>query len=328
MLGLSAVTLGIAAPLSCSHEASSKAAGKDEPGVDVREPPKAGSSPWGPDDEIGAANRLGPELVQKAAKLITAGKTYSLGMEVNGETPAFGHRSFRLYMTEPDNPGGKPIGGNHLTYNDDMIEAWMGVGTQLNGLGHVGIDNVFYNGNKEADLLTVHGLKKLGLEKVPPMVTRGVMLDMAAHLGTDIVKEGTAIGAADIEAMAREEHVTIEQGDVVLFHTGWLDLVGKDNKRFMAGAPGINRDAARYLADKGIVAVGTDTWPVEVIPFEPGAGTFEVDQWLLVKKGIYVLENIVDAALAKDKVYEFMFVLGHPKMTGTVQSIINPIAIR
>ncbi|WP_394820901.1 cyclase family protein [Pendulispora albinea] len=251
-----------------------------------------------------------------------------MGIEVNHDTPAYGHRTFQVFMTQPETPAGKTIGPNKLTYNDEMIKGWMGVGTQLNGLGHVGVDNVYYNGNREVDFVTVHGVKKLGLEKVPPIVTRGVLLDMAAHFGTDLVREGTSFGAAAIEAVARKQNVQLRKGDVVLFHTGWLGLIGKDDKRFLAGGPGIDREAARYLAAKGVVAVGADTWALEVVPAEPGAGTFEVNQFLIAKKGIYVLENIQTAALAKDKAYEFLFVLGHPKYTGTTQAIINPVAIR
>lgn len=283
---------------------------------------------WGPADEIGAANRLTPQMALDAAKLVTTGKTYSLGMTVDSKTPAYGHRSFRVIMTQPENPGGKPIGSSKLTYNDEVVEGWLGVGTQLNGLGHIGIDNVYYNGNRTEDFVTVEGVRKLGLEKVPPMVTRGVLLDMAAHRGMDIIPEGTAFSAAEIEAVAKRQKVTIRPGDVVLFNTGWHKLMGKDNTRFLAGGPGINRNAARYLADRGVVAVGSDTWALEVVPFEPGAGTFEVNQFLVAKKGIHVLENVQSAGLAADRVYEFMFTLGHAKYAGTTQSIINPVAIR
>ncbi|WP_394838479.1 cyclase family protein [Pendulispora rubella] len=318
LIGLSSLCAAIAAPLSCSE---SKAAPHEEA-------LQAGTSEWGADDEIGAANRLDPDLVRDAAKLVTTGKSYSLGIEVNNRTPAYGHRTFQVFMTQPENPAGKGIGTKGLTYNDEMIEGWMGVGTQLNGLGHIGIENVYYNGHKEQDILTIHGVKKLGLEKLPPLVTRGVLLDMAAHLGTEMVREGTAFGAADLETVARKQGVTLRKGDIVILHTGWLDLMGKDDKRFLQGCPGINREAARLLAGKGIVAVGADTWAVEVVPGEPGAGTFEVNQTLIAKNGIYVLENIRTAELARDKAYEFLFVLGHPKYTGTTQAIINPVALR
>src|SRR4051794_5334613 len=85
---------------------------------------------------------------------------------------------------------------------------------------------------------------------------------------------------------------------------------------------------AEYLASKEVVAVGADNWGLEAIPFEPGAGIFEVHQTLIPKNGIYILENLNTAELARDRAYEFMFVLGHSRITGGVQAIINPTAIR
>ena len=159
------------------------------------------------------------------------------------------------------------------------------------------------------------------------MVTRGVLLDMAAHFGTDVVKEGTAFNTKEIEEVAKKQGVEIRQGDVVLFHTGWLSLIGKDDKRFGAGEPGLGVEGAKYLTGKGVVAVGADTWGLEVVPFET-KNIFEVHQILLPMNGTYILENMDTAELAKDKAYEFLFVLGHPRFKGGVQSMINPVAIR
>ncbi|MCV5784748.1 cyclase family protein, partial [Escherichia coli] len=92
----------------------------------------------------------------------------------------------------------------------------------------LGVEHVYYNGNKLSDFADPTGLKKLGIEKVPPMVTRGVLLDMAAYFNTDVVKEGTAFNVKEIEEAAKKQGVEIRQGDVVLFHTGWLSLIGKD----------------------------------------------------------------------------------------------------
>jgi kynurenine formamidase len=160
------------------------------------------------------------------------------------------------------------------------------------------------------------------------MVARAVMLDMAAHYGVEVVKEGTAFNKAEIDAVAKKQGVEIQQGDIVIFHTGWLSLIEKDPKRFGSVEPGLGREGARYLVSKGVVAVGADTWAVEAIPFEPGAGVFEVHQILLPMSGTYILENINTAELAKDKAYEFMFILGQNKYQGSVQSMINPVGIR
>ena len=284
-------------------------------------------SKWGPNDEVGAANYIKPELVVKAAQLVKTGKTYALGIETNSKTPAYPPRGFKITIVQPGQAGIPGLGPSKTTYNDDIIDGWVGVGSQIDGLGHIGVEHVYYNGNKLADFGDPSGLKKLGAEKIPPLVARGVLLDMAAHLGTDIVKEGTAFNTKEIEEVAKKQGIEIQQGDVVLFHTGWVGLIGKDDKRYNAGEPGLGVDGAKYLTGKGVVAVGADTWGLEVVPFE-SKNIFEVHQILLPMNGTYILENMNTGALAADKAYEFLFVLGVPRITGAVQGIINPIAIR
>ena len=286
-------------------------------------------SKWGPNDEIGAANYLTPALALQASKLVTTGKVYSLGITVSTSTPAYPPRTCSIYIVQPGQQGmSEGLGPTKTTYNDDILNCWNGIGTQLDGLGHIGVGERFYNGNKWQDFANVAGLKKLGTEKVPPFVARGIVLDMAAHYGVDVIKEGTAFNKAEIDAVAKKQGVEIRQGDVVIFHTGWLSLIEKDPKRYGSVEPGLGREGARYLVSKGVVAVGADNWAVEAIPFEPGAGIFEVHQILLPMSGTYILENIFTAELVKDKAWEFMFVLGHNKYQGAVQSMINPVAIR
>ncbi len=284
-------------------------------------------SKWGPTDEIGAANYMTPELIVKAAQLVKTGKTYALGIPVGSDTPAYPPRGFKITIVQPGQAGNSGLGPNKATYNDDMIDGWVGVGSQIDGLGHLGVEHVYYNGNKVADFADPTGLKKLGIDKVPPIVTRGVLLDMAAYFKTDIVKEGTAFNVKEIEEVAKAQNIEIRQGDVVLFHTGWLSLIGTDVKRYNAGEPGVGVEGAKYLTSKGVVAVGADTWAVEPVPFET-KNIFEVHQILLAMNGTYILENMDTSGLAKDKAYEFLFVLGQPRFKGAVQSMINPIAIR
>src|SRR6478609_10606800 len=108
-------------------------------------------SKWGPNDEIGAANNMSPDIVMKAAGLIKTGKTYGLGIETNSKTPAFPPRTFKVLVLQPGQAGGNELGPNKTTYNDDIIEGWVGVGSQIDGLGHLGIEHVYYNGNKLLD---------------------------------------------------------------------------------------------------------------------------------------------------------------------------------
>lgn len=285
-------------------------------------------SKYGPADEIGAANLLTPQLALEAAKLVKTGKTYRLGVETNSKTPAFGPRSWALVINQPGQVGGTGLGPTKTNYNDDIYMGYVGTGSQIDGLGHIGVDNLYYNCNKNSEFVQANGLTKLGIHNLPAIVTRGVVLDMVSYYGKGMLPEGTAFNRKEIDEQAKKQGIEIRKGDVVLFYTGWQALVGKDDKRFISGEPGLGKDGAEYLASKQVVAVGADTWGLEAIPFEKGVGVFEIHQILIPKNGIYILENIDTTELVKDKAWEFMFVLGASRFTGGVQAIINPIAVR
>lgn len=288
-------------------------------------------SEWGPDDEIGALNRITEESVRAASQLVTTGKTYNLGIVIDSSTPAFPPRSMSITVLQPNQIESQGLGPTHTTYNDDIFMGWLGIGPQIDGLGHIGVDHVYYNGHKDTDFAKADGLTKLGLEKLPPIVARGVLLDMAAYFGQDIVPEGTPYTREDIIGAAEQQGVEIREGDVVLFHSGWLNLLDGENpdtKRYVSTEPGLGKTGAEYLAEMKVIAVGADTWGLEAVPFEEGVGVFEVHQILLPKNGIFILENMDTRELAADQVSEFMFVLGVTRMRGAVQMMINPTAIR
>ena len=297
--------------------------------ANAQQKPCLTASKFGPDDQIGNVNYITPAKTLEATKLVTKGKTYRLAIETNKDTPAYPPRTFAVTITQPTQVAGGSLGPTKTTYNDDMIVGWNGIGTQVDGLGHIGIDYLYYNCNKAADFVATDGLKKLGIEHIPAIATRGIVLDMAGYFNTDIVKEGTAFNRAEIEgAMKRQGITSIEKGDVVLFYTGWLKLLGKDDKRYSSVGPGLGRDGARYLAEREVAMIGTDTWAFEVVPFEKGSGIFEVHQILIPMNGIHILENINTEELVKDQAWEFLFTLGAARITGGVQAIINPIAIK
>ena len=284
-------------------------------------------SKWGAEDTLGAINNLSPNKVVQAAKLVQSGKTYRLGVVTGPDTPAYAPRNFSLTVLQLNDGTGTPLGANKATGNDDLMFMWMGIGSQIDGLGHMGLDHVYYNGNRAQDFVQNTGLTKLSVDKLPPIVTRGVLLDMTDHFGKEMLDAGQAFNSKEIKAQARKQGITIGKGDVVLFHTGWLDLVGVDNERFMAGQPGLGVDGAEYLAGLDVVAVGSDGWALEVLPGEDPNLAFPVHPILLAKNGIYILEVMDTRELAKDKAWEFLFVLGQPRFEGSVQAVINPIAI-
>lgn len=288
-------------------------------------------SKWGPDDEIGAANLITEQTITDAAKLVKTGKAYPLGIVIDKTTPAFPPRTLSLSILQPNQVSTSGLGDNAMTYNDDIFMGWLGVGPQIDGLGHIGVDHVYYNGHKDSDFAKADGLTKLGIENVPPIVTRGVLLDMAGYYGVDMVEEGRPYTREDVIGAAEKQGVEIRKGDVVLFHSGWLDLLDGQNpdpERFGTSEPGLGKTGAEYLIEKEVVAVGGDTWGLEAVPFPEGTGVFEVHQMLIPKNGIYVLENMETRELVADEAWEFMFVLGPARLKGAVQMLINPIAIR
>ncbi|MEQ9436362.1 cyclase family protein [Hyphomonas sp.] len=283
-------------------------------------------SRYGPDDRLGALNNLSSEKTAAAARLVTTGKTYSLGMVTGRDTPAFGHRKYDVSILQVPEGTDTPLSENKATGNDDKVEVWLGVGSQIDGLGHMGIDYQYYNGVPVADFVTPSGLTQFSTHLLPPIATRGVLLDMTKAYG-DPVAPGTAFNTAEIEAAAERAGVTIESGDVVLFYTGTMKAqAGSAELTFPE--PGIGVEGIQHLADLGVVAIGSDTWAVEVIPFENEARPFDGHLTMLAKNGVYILENMVTDELAADGVTEFFFTLGAPRLEGTVQAIINPVAIR
>jgi hypothetical protein len=285
-------------------------------------------SRYGADDTLGAVNLLTPEKVLQAARLVTTGKTYALGVLTGPDSPAYPPRRYAMTVLQPGDGTGVTMGSNRATGNDDLLTTWLGIGSQLDGLGHMGIEHRYYNGLHASDFVAPTGLTKLGTHEVPPIVTRGVLLNMARLRNQSIVPEGTAFNSREIQAAAQAQGVTLEAGDVVLFHTGWLDVAASDPNRFMSGQPGLGLDGARYLAGLGVVAVGADNWALEVIPHEDPDQVFPVHPELLAKNGVYILENMDTRELAADGVTEFLFVLGQPRFVGAVQVVINPVAIR
>ena len=203
-----------------------------------------------------------------------------------------------------------------------------GIGTQLDGLGHVGSNHTFYNRVTSADIIAPGGAKKYGMEKVPPIVTRGVLIDMVACKGR-FMDGGEPITLADFQACLKRQKVTLEPGDAPLIRTGWMRWLGVDDVKFMGDVPGIDQEVARYLITKGVAGVGTDQWTTDVLP--AGDGFVIPCHVLLLTNGVYLFQNLVLEELAEKSAregsYEFFFSFTHPKLKGTVQGIGQPIAI-
>ncbi len=288
-------------------------------------------SRYGADDEIGAANLITPDRVLAASKLIKKGQTHPLGIVVDPKMPAFPPRTTSIQIVTPGQVQGQDTAktfGWPISYNDDLAQLWFGTGPQIDGLGHLGKNNVYYNCNKAADFVNITGLTKLGVHNIPPLVGRAVIIDMAKHNGVEAMEGGQAISTDDLKAAMEAQNVTIGEGDIVLIHTGWTDAkLTSAPMEWVSKEPGLNNGAVDYLATFNPVAIGADTWGLEVVPPAEGDKVFHGHAVLLGQHGIYILETMDTGGVLKKGVNEFMFVLGQARIKGTVQMIINPVAL-
>ena len=283
-------------------------------------------SQYGESDQIGALNNLKPEIVVEAAKLVVRGKVYSLAVETNESSPDPYNRFYQVksYTMTPSE-----LGPNRFTANESLIITHDGLGTTIDGLAHAGIGRRYYNGATETKVLSsnLKGVLRYGMESLPPIVSRGILLDMMKYYEVEALAAGTEFNSKQIAGAAQAQGTEIRQGDVVIFHTGWISKLWEDTPVYLNKQPGLGVDGARYLAAKGVTLVGIDARTLEARPANYKE-IAPVHQELLTKNGVYILEHVDTRELHKDRVDEFLFVLGIPKLRGTVQGIVNPIAIR
>jgi kynurenine formamidase len=291
----------------------------------VPEPSQRCPSKWGPADERGSANHMKPESVLGAMKLVKTGDVIELGQVLSGAMPFFGTRRFdvhtkRTFMNS---------GSNRRGSNEELVVAEMGqVGTQFDGFTHQTHGDLLYNCVKLDDIATRSGFTKMGIEKVGSLIARGVLIDVAALKGVEMLPDSYEITQQDLEQALKRQNLALRPGDAVLVHTGWGRLWAKDNARYVKSAPGIGIAAATWLAKQDPLLVGSDNWPVEVAPNPDPQLSSPVHQLMLVVNGIHLLENMKLDELASKRVYEFAFVVQPLKMQGFTGSSVAPIAIR
>ena len=274
----------------------------DAPTLPKLSPDKWWPSKWGAEDQAGASNHITPAKVLEAAKWIKDGKIYKIGHNYDSKMPLFGARAFTLRI--PGSPTGGPFGDNRMVYHDEYVSTEIGqVGTQFDGLGHIGIqlgaegdkrEMRFYNGHAAADFSDAYGLKKLGVENCKPFFTRGHLIDMVAVKGR-MMEAGEEISVADVRAALLKQNIAeadIKPGDAIFFHTGWGSLWGKNNDKFNSGEPGIGLDVANWVIEKDLSLTGADTWAVEVVPNPDKTLAFAVHATLQTKHGILNHENL------------------------------------
>jgi kynurenine formamidase len=282
-------------------------------------------SKWGAADERGSANHMKPESVLRAARLIRTGEVIEIGHVLSAAMPFFGTRRFdvhtkRTLMND---------GSNRRGSNEELVVGEMGqVGTQFDGFAHQTHENRLYNCIALDEIATRTGFSKLGIEKVGALITRGVLIDVAALKGVEMLPDAYEITVSDLEQALRRQNLSLQAGDAILIHTGWSRLWARDNARYVKSCPGVGIAAAEWLAARDPMLVGADNWPVEVAPNPDSRLSLPVHQIMLVVHGIHLLENLKLDELAARQVHEFAFIVQPLKMHGFSGSSVAPIAIR
>jgi kynurenine formamidase len=315
-----------------------------------------GSAGWfpsiyGPDDQLGALNEVTPEKTLEALQIIIPNKNkppkvYNLGELMERGINAFGTRTYEQTRVGP-NFGPNYGGDNDLNSMEERISTTYHIATQIDGLPHIGVRSVFYNGFTAEQLTAAgpDGVAALGQEHVPPIVTRGILLDVlsvklaqgdSAALGplvdgNPILADSYRITVEDLQAaMAFGNIREIRPGDAVLIRTGWSHLFGKDptlRTRYIGREAGIFLREARWLAQFRPAIVGSDGPALEVLPSPIAGQSFPVHQELLVHHGIRIGEAINTEELAADGVYEFVFFYSPQHAKGATASNTAPGAI-
>src|SRR5688572_15323441 len=283
-------------------------------------------SKWGAGDERGSGNHMKPEAVQRAARLMRTGEVFELGHVLSASMPFFGTRRFevttkRTLMNPLSNRRGS---------NEELVTTELGqVGTQIDAFQHQTVGDTVYNCIKADEIATRNGFTRLGIEKVGMLMTRGVLLDVAALKGVETLPDSYEITVEDLQqAIARQKVTPPQPGDAVIINTGWSRLWGKDNARYVRTNPGIGVAAAEWLIRQDPMLVGADNWSVEVMPGPDPQVSQPVHQLMLPVYGVHLLENMRLDDLAAKRVYEFALIVQPLKIQGGTGSTVAPVAVR
>jgi kynurenine formamidase len=290
-------------------------------------PPEAQRCPskWGAGDERGSGNLMKPETVLRAARLIRTGEVIELGRVLTPSMSLPPGRTFEIYTKRTN----MVAGSNRRGTNEELIVSEIGqVGTQFDGFSHQTIGNSLYNCFKLDEVATRTGFSKLGVEKAGLLMTRGVMIDVAAFKGVENLAAPYEITPADLQGALKRQAMTLQPGDAVLIHTGWGRWWGKDDARYARSRPGIGIAAAEWLATQNPMLVGADNAGVEVDPNPDPQLSLPIHQMMLVVYGIHLLENLNLDELAAKRAYEFAFILEPLKIQGGTGSTVAPVAVR
>ncbi len=290
--------------------------------------------------EVGPIKDIPAAKILEAAQSVKEGRWYSLATSRFPGMPLFpGHPPFQVlnYRTPPGiraeaaQPWGPPneVG---LGYMAEYVMATSHSGAHVDALGHmtVGEDNHWYGGGNTAEHLTDKGPAVGDAEKLPPFFTRGVLLDAPGFRRIEALPAGSPVDAEEMQAIADWEGIEVRPWDVVLIRTGYLAFWPDGEKMALHKTAGPDISAAEWLLKRGVVATGTDTETYEVQP-APDRGSpanpQPVHTKLLIENGIYLMESVYLEEIARDRVYEFLFVALPVKIRGATGSMVDPLAM-
>jgi kynurenine formamidase len=282
-------------------------------------------SKWGAGDQRGSGNWMKPETVLRATKLIRTGEVFELGDILSPDPKETYVNRNRIYNIQTKFSVPKP---NTRTENEELITTELGqIGTQLDAFSHQMYGDSFYNCFKLDDIATRNGFKKLGVENVGMLMSRGVLIDVAGLKGADMLEGGYVITAEDLQQALAKENMKLQPGDIVVINTGWGKLLGKDNERYEKSSPGLGIAAGLWLVTQDPMMIAADNCCVEVRPSVPGT-SLPIHSMMLIQHGIHLLENLKLEKLAAAQAYEFAFVMQPLKLKGATGSNVAPVAIR
>jgi len=282
---------------------------------------------WGAEDERGALNLIGPEQVRRAAALVRTGQVISLAQPLSPKTPVPKHRAGVQHFMGRDGgdyaAGARRPGG--FQFAEDTVVLPLHIGTHIDALCHAWCDDCLYNGFPGQGTRSTTGALRCGIDKMGPIVTRGVLLDMVRLRGVPLAARAS-ISRADLEQTAAAASVDIGRGDAVLIRTGWLESQLNASEVSFNEEPGIDVEAALWLAERGVAVVGADNFAIEAIPF-PAGTVFPVHQRLIRDFGIPLLEGLELKPLAVHGRGQFLFVAAPLPVVGGTGSPLAPVAV-
>jgi kynurenine formamidase len=298
---------------------------------------EVGESPWGADDEIGRLNLMTAATRAEVVARQQGGRVYDLAVDYFIGMPSWraaGDPHYQLWMTHT--PQGTKVDdplrvgaamNERVAYTGAAVSLYTHMGTHIDALNHFGLDGKIWNGFEASEHLGDRGWKVAGAETIPPIVARGVLIDVASAKGVKMLPPGYRITRADLVAALTRQRTKLELGDVVLVRTGRM-AVYEDTTAFMTEPPGIGMEAAQFLVEvSGAMIVGADNLSFEAFPSEVGDNYIPVHTYLLAEQGAPIIELVYLEELAADRVYEFAFIAGSLKLRGADAAPLRPIAI-